>query len=103
MLVEEKILSGLASIEGVDKAIILDSEGFSLFTQGQSDDGLEKMLAVLEAGNSDMATITSQHAILIARKLHMGNTLVLRCQESVNLGAIRKSIEESATRLNSLW
>jgi len=102
---EDFIVSDLLRLNGVINAVLLDSEGFTL-SIANSDVEISKDIAKvadidLQDKGYSRITITSEKAILIIDKLDSDYRLITWCEQSCNLGMIRKNLDNAVQRLNS--
>tara|TARA_B100000459_G_scaffold51813_1_gene27474 strand:- start:848 stop:1171 length:324 start_codon:yes stop_codon:yes gene_type:complete len=102
---EDFIVSDLLRINGVINAALLDDEGFILAianSEIQVTKDIEKIADIdLDNKGYSRITITSEKAILIIDKLDSDNRLITWCEQSCNLGMIRKNLDNAVLRLNS--
>ena len=101
---EEFILSDLTRVSGIINAAIVDKEGFLLFEAKENHEqsmNISKIADLLGTkDNFSRITVTSEKAILIVEQLGIGHRLVIWCEQSCNLGMIRKNLESASQRLS---
>ena len=102
--VEQRILTELQNSNGVVSAQLLDQDGLVTVAKSSEQNlDFSSIIGVLEhTPESQSVTITSQNAILIANRLEKNNLLVVKLQQSCNLGLIRKSLAKAVEELNAL-
>ena len=102
---EDFIVSDLLRLTGVVNAVLLDKEGFILSIANSDIEITNDIAKIADIDLHDKAysrlTITSEKAILIIDKLDSDNRLITWCEQSCNLGMIRKNLDNAVLRLNS--
>ena len=104
---EGRLLADILTQNGVTGAVLLDAEGFVLFSEPQHDDSVQllgKAIALLDPGfASGRITLNAENGTIIAQQLLGNRVLVLRCQVSSNLGHIRHVLDSAANQFNALF
>ena len=102
---EDFIVSDLLRINGVVNAALVDGEGFILSIANPDIEITRDIAKIadidLDKKEFSRITITSERAILIIDKLDSDNRLITWCEQSCNLGLIRKNLDNAVLRLNS--
>jgi len=102
---EDFIVSDLLRLNGVVNAVLLDKEGFILSIANSDIEITKDIAKIADIDLHDKAysrvTITSEKAILIIDKLDSDKRLITWCEQSCNLGMIRKNLDNAVLRLNS--
>jgi predicted regulator of Ras-like GTPase activity (Roadblock/LC7/MglB family) len=104
--VEGRLLGDIVTQDGVTGAVLLDAEGFVLFSQPLHDDSVQmlgKAIALLDPQfATGRVTLNAENATLIAQHLLGNRVLVVRCEVSSNLGHIRHVLDSAANQFNAL-
>ena len=104
---EDFIVSDLLRINGVVNAALVDGEGFILSIANPDIEITRDIakIADIDLGEKEISriTITSERAILIIDKLDSDNQLITWCEQSCNLGMIRKNLDNAVLKLNSYF
>tara|TARA_B110000003_G_scaffold202319_1_gene201019 strand:- start:3340 stop:3657 length:318 start_codon:yes stop_codon:yes gene_type:complete len=103
--VEQRVLDGLLTNEGVLQAALLDKDGLPAFISPRHDDAADQLaqaVGPLDASQSNRVTIQGEHACVMAQHLKANRVLVLKCQTGANLGRIRTIFDQAITALDGL-
>ena len=98
-IVQEKILSKLTSVEGVNCATLVSPEGFAIERTALGLD-LTKIIILFDKLPDDkMLTVIGEEGTLVGYKINSGHILAIQCTQGCNLGKIRIALEEAGNDL----
>ena len=104
--VEHILLREITSQSDVTGAVLLDGEGFVLFSEPQHDDSVQNLasaVALLDPSfSSGRITLNGEHGTVIVQELDGNRVLVIRCISTSNLGRVRHMLDEAVVRFNAL-
>lgn len=104
-VVEQRVLDGLLTHDGVQQVALLDSDGFATITSPRHDDTvgqLAQAIGPLDASKATRVSLHGENACVMAERLKGERVIVLKCDTDANFGKIRSFLTQAIASLNAL-
>ena len=102
----DRMLDGLRNHRSVDHVSVFENDGYVLSSHGDEasrpiSEEVKAWLELIEtSASSQLITLVHQHGDVLLRRISIG-ILLIRTSKDINLGSIRRLVEEVALELST--